>query len=135
MDFIVQLLPQRMVFRQLHSPNPGWIHPILLDLRASIQTEATAGAWQNQCTNKEVACQTATHDPQPITPKSALRRLSEGSAFTDQSSDAGLLLAGDFLSPGEDVLRSVEEDGRAPGQRKHRDDLVSQTLPKGRNFH
>jgi len=43
--------------------------------------------------------------------------------------------AGDFLSPGDEVRRSVEDDSRAAGQRKHHDDLVSQTLPKGRNFH
>jgi error-prone DNA polymerase len=42
---------------------------------------------------------------------------------------------GDFLSPGDEVRRSMEDDGRAPGQRKHHNDLVSQTLPKGRNFH
>jgi error-prone DNA polymerase len=46
--------------------------------------------------------------------------------------------AGDFLSPGDEVRRSVEDDSRAAGHRKnasHHDDLVSQTLPKGRNFH
>ncbi len=46
--------------------------------------------------------------------------------------------AGDFLSPGDEVRRSVEDDGRAPGLRKNalpHDHLVTQTLPKGRNFH
>jgi hypothetical protein len=43
--------------------------------------------------------------------------------------------AGDFLSPGDEVRRSVEDDPRAHGQRKRHDYLVSPTLPKGRNFH
>ena len=46
--------------------------------------------------------------------------------------------AGDFLSPGDEVRRPVEEDRRAHKLRKKSlvsGDLASQTLPKGRNFH
>ncbi len=46
--------------------------------------------------------------------------------------------AGDFLSPGDEVKRSVEDDARAQKPRRKQsphEDLVSQTLPKGRNFH
>ncbi len=46
--------------------------------------------------------------------------------------------AGDFLSPGDEVRRSVEDDPRAQKGRNpisHNDALVAQTLPKGRNFH
>ena len=46
--------------------------------------------------------------------------------------------AGDFLSPGDEVKRSVEDDARTHGRRQRQplhNDLVSQTLPKGRNFH
>jgi error-prone DNA polymerase len=46
---------------------------------------------------------------------------------------------GDFLSPGDEVRRPIEEDRRAYVQRKPRDAaaaaLVHTTLPKGRNFH
>jgi error-prone DNA polymerase len=45
---------------------------------------------------------------------------------------------GDFLSPGDEVRRSVEEDHRArrtkPTQPEEAE-LIAQTLPKGRNFH
>jgi len=47
-------------------------------------------------------------------------------------------VAGDFLSPGDEVKRSVEDDARAQKARRKQsphEDLVSQTLPKGRNFH
>ena len=46
--------------------------------------------------------------------------------------------AGDFLSSGDEVRRSVEDDGRAQKGRKKQwphDHIASQTLPKGRNFH
>ena len=46
--------------------------------------------------------------------------------------------AADFLSPGDEVRRPVEEDRRAYKSRKKNlvsGDLASQTLPKGRNFH
>ena len=46
--------------------------------------------------------------------------------------------AGDFLSPGDEVRRSVEDDGRAQKARKKQlphDHIASRTLPKGRNFH
>jgi error-prone DNA polymerase len=46
--------------------------------------------------------------------------------------------AGDFLSPGDEVRRSVEDDARDQKARRKQpphEDLVSMTLPKGRNFH
>ncbi len=46
--------------------------------------------------------------------------------------------AGDFLSPGDEVRRPVEEDRRAYVHRKIQqpdDEVAMQTLPKGRNFH
>ncbi len=45
--------------------------------------------------------------------------------------------ARDFLSPGDEVRRSVEEDRRTHLKRIPRPDaaLISQSLPKGRNFH
>jgi error-prone DNA polymerase len=46
--------------------------------------------------------------------------------------------AGDFLSPGDEVRRPVEEDRRAYRPRTHRPPataLITQALPKGRNFH
>ena len=46
--------------------------------------------------------------------------------------------AGDFLSPGDEVKRSVEDDGRVrKGLRNQlpHEDLAAQTLPRGRNFH
>jgi error-prone DNA polymerase len=46
--------------------------------------------------------------------------------------------AGDFLSPGDEVRRPVEEDRRAyrPGKlRAPATALITQALPKGRNFH
>jgi len=46
--------------------------------------------------------------------------------------------AGDFLSPGDEVKRSVEDDGRVRKGRRDQlphEDLAAQTLPRGRNFH
>jgi error-prone DNA polymerase len=46
--------------------------------------------------------------------------------------------AADFLSPGDEVRNSVEDDSRAIKPRKSQAanaSLVAQTLPKGRNFH
>jgi hypothetical protein len=46
--------------------------------------------------------------------------------------------AADFLSPGDEVRRSVEEDRRADRQKPRPQEdaaLIAQTLPKGRNFH
>jgi error-prone DNA polymerase len=45
---------------------------------------------------------------------------------------------GDFLSPGDEVRRPVEEDRRAhraPKLRRPETALITQALPKGRNFH
>jgi error-prone DNA polymerase len=46
--------------------------------------------------------------------------------------------AGDFLSPGDEVRRSVEEDHRTSRLKSlppSEAALIAQTLPKGRNFH
>jgi error-prone DNA polymerase len=46
--------------------------------------------------------------------------------------------AADFLSPGDEVRRPVEEDRRADRQKPRPQEdaaLIAQTLPKGRNFH
>jgi hypothetical protein len=41
----------------------------------------------------------------------------------------------DFLGPGDEVRRSVEDDGRGPGKRVTKASLAAQVLPQGRNFH
>ena len=45
--------------------------------------------------------------------------------------------AGDFLSPGDEVRRSVEDDGRSakPARRGTEAALALEVLPQGRNFH
>jgi error-prone DNA polymerase len=43
----------------------------------------------------------------------------------------------DFLARGDEVRRSVEDDGRAskPGKRVNAASLAAKILPQGRNFH
>jgi error-prone DNA polymerase len=45
--------------------------------------------------------------------------------------------AGDFLSPGDEVRRSVEDDARSakPARRRPQAGLAAEVLPQGRNFH
>jgi error-prone DNA polymerase len=45
--------------------------------------------------------------------------------------------AGDFLSPGDEVHRSVEDDARTvrSARRPRPDELATEVLPQGRNFH